>query len=57
MFEGIMNYLLLGTIWCFICDRFMVRMQDNWTRVRFIVFWPYTLFSFLYAIYLENKDD
>lgn len=57
MFEGIMNYLLLGTIWCFICDRFMVRMQDNWTRIRFILFWPYTLFSFLYAIYLENKDD
>ena len=32
------TYILIGLIWCLITDLLMTEMEDNWTRVRYILF-------------------
>lgn len=53
-------YILTGTLWCFICDNFMVKMDSNMTRVRYILFWPYTLVAFIIGFInalIESYND
>ena len=47
--QDISTYILIGLIWCLITDLFMTEMEDNWTRVRYIIFWPITLGAFVYG--------
>ncbi len=56
--DGIMTYLLIGVIWCFITDKFMTEMDGNGTRLRYIFFWPITLGAFIYGFieaYIHNN--
>lgn len=48
--DNVSLYILVGLIWCFIADNFMTTMESNWTRFRFILFWPITLGAFLLGI-------
>ena len=56
MIEGILTYLLIGTIWSFTCEKLIQPMEDNGTRIRFIVFWPYTFCTFIIAL-IKNFTD
>ena len=48
--DGIIVYLLIGTLWCFITDVFMTEMENNNTRLRYIVFWPVTFIAFVMGL-------
>ena len=43
MMDGFITYLIIGVIWCFITDVFMTEMENNNTRLRYIIFWPVTV--------------
>ena len=47
--NGISIYLLIGTIWCLITDKLMTEMENNNTRLRYILFWPITMGAFIYG--------
>ena len=43
MMDGFITYLIIGVIWCFITDVFMTEMENNNTRLRYIIFWSVTV--------------
>jgi|TARA_B100000035_G_C20801687_1_gene465829 hypothetical protein len=49
MMQDFSTYILIGLIWCLITDLLMTEMEDNWTRVRYILFWPITFGAFIYG--------
>lgn len=56
--DGIIVYLLIGTLWCFFTDVFMTEMENNNTRLRFIFFWPVTVIAFIWGfIEAANRDE
>lgn len=57
MIDIILTYLLIGTIWSFTCERLIVKMEDNGTRIRFILFWPYTFCTFVIALIKNFMDN
>ena len=57
MIDIILTYLLIGTIWSFTCERLIVKMEDNGTRIRFILFWPYTFSTFVIALIKNFMDN
>jgi len=57
--DGIVVYLSIGTLWCFITDVFMTQMENNNTRLRYIVFWPVTFIAFVMGFIdaWNNRND
>ena len=58
--DGILTYLLIGLGWCFITDVFMTEMENNNTRLRYIIFWPVTFLAFIMGFidaYINRRDE
>ena len=58
--DGILTYLLIGFVWCFVSDVFMTQMESNNTRLRFILFWPVTFIAFIMGFidaYKNNQNE
>jgi len=55
--DGIIVYLLIGVLWCFITDVFMTQMDGNGTRLRYILFWPVTFIAFIMGFIDAMKRD
>ena len=57
--DGIIVYLLIGTLWCFITEVFMTEMENNNTRLRYVIFWPVTVIAFIWGFIeaMKNRDE
>lgn len=47
MIDFLMSYLVVGAIWMTICDFGIQRMPNNGVRMRYFLFWPFTLGAFV----------
>ena len=55
--DGFITYLVIGVIWCFITDVFMTEMENNNTRLRYIIFWPVTVLAFIWGWWDAMNND
>ena len=58
--DGILTYLLIGLNWCFITDVFMTEMENNNTRLRYIIFSSVTFLIFIMGFidtYINHRDE
>ena len=57
MMDGFITYLIIGVIWCFITDVFMTEMENNNTRLRYIIFWSVTVWSLIWGWWDVMNND
>lgn len=53
-------YLLIGLVWCFFWERAIPEEMTNGRRIRYVLFWPITLFAWIIGFihaYIDYKNN